>query len=69
MTVNSDPTINDAQLRVKAISALKKELGTAATLRFLALMHQNQTDYVEVSRQMYEEQSLDEIFARAKQNW
>jgi hypothetical protein len=32
-------------------------------------MHQNQTDYVEVSRQMYEEQSLDEIFARAKQNW
>jgi hypothetical protein len=41
----------------------------AATLRFLALMHQNSTDYVEISRQIYDGQELDEIFARAKQTW
>ena len=66
---DSTQTVNDTQLRVKAIAALKKELGMAATLRFLSLMNQNSTDYVEVSRQIYEEQQLDEIFSRAKENW
>ena len=66
---NSTHTMNDTQLRVKAIALLKKELGMATTLRFLALMNQNSTDYVEISRQIYEEQQLDEIFTRAKQNW
>lgn len=66
---DSTQTMNDTQLRVKAIAALKKELGMAATLRFLSLMNQNSTDYVEVSRQIYEEQQLDEIFSRAKENW
>ena len=67
----TDPTqtMNDTQLRVKALAALKRELGMADTLRFLALMHQNPTDYVEISRQLYEGQQLDEIFARAQQNW
>ncbi len=66
---DSTPTLNDTQLRVKALAALKKELGMAATLRFLALMNQNSTDYVQISRQIYEQQQLDEIFSRAKQNW
>jgi len=66
---NSTQTMNDTQLRVKAIALLKKELGMATTLRFLALMNQNSTDYVEISRQIYEEQQLDEIFTRAKQSW
>jgi hypothetical protein len=66
---DSAQIMNDAQLRVKALAALKKELGMAATLRFLALMQQNPTDYVEVSRQLYENQDMDEIFARAKKNW
>jgi hypothetical protein len=66
---DSIPTLNDAQLRVKALATLKQELGMATTLRFLALINQNSTDYVEISRQIYEEQQLDEIFSRAKQNW
>jgi hypothetical protein len=66
---DSIPTMNDTQLRVKALAALKKELGMAATLRFLALINQNSTDYVEISHQLYEQQQLDEIFSRAKQNW
>jgi hypothetical protein len=62
-------TLNDAQLRVRALATLKQELGMAATLRFLALINQNSTDYVEVSRQIYEGQQLDEIFSRTKQSW
>jgi hypothetical protein len=54
---------------MKALIALKKELGIAETIRFLALMNQNSTDYVERSRQIYEQQTLDEIFSRAQQNW
>lgn len=66
---DSTPTLNDAQLRVKALTTLKQELGMAATLRFLSLINQNPTDYVEISRQIYKGQELDEIFSRAKQNW
>lgn len=66
---DSTPALNDAQLRVKALTTLKQELGMAATLRFLALINQNPTDYVEISRQIYEEQQLGEIFSRVKQNW
>jgi hypothetical protein len=66
---DSTPTLNDAQLRFKAPATLKKELGMAATLRFLALMNQNSTNYAEISRQIYEGQELDEVFSRAKQNW
>jgi hypothetical protein len=33
------------------------------------LVHQNPTDYVEISHQLYAGQQLEEIFARAKQNW
>jgi hypothetical protein len=66
---DSTPTLNDAQLRVKALATLKKELGMPATLRFLALINQNSIDYVEISRQIYEGQELDEIFSRTKQNW
>ncbi|NJL89761.1 MAG: hypothetical protein HC916_08160 [Coleofasciculaceae cyanobacterium SM2_1_6] len=67
--IDSTQTMNDAQLRLKALFALKKELGMADTLRFLALVHHNSTDYVEISHQIYAEQQLDEIFTRAKQNW
>jgi hypothetical protein len=66
---DSAQTMNDAQLRIKAFAALKKELGMADTLRFLALIYQNPTDYVGISRQLYEGQQLDEVFSRAKQNW
>ena len=62
-------TMNDAEIRVRGIKALHQELGIAATLKFLALMHQSPTDYVQISRQLYEGQQLDEIFARARQNW
>lgn len=66
---DSTQAMNDNQLRMKAIAALKQELGMAATLRFLALIHQSPTDYVEVSRQLYDGQSLEDIFTRAKGNW
>lgn len=66
---DSVEALNDTQLRVKALAALRKELGVAATLRFLALMNQNSTDYVDISRQIYQDQTIDEIFGRAKQNW
>ena len=66
---DSTQTLNDSQLRIKALATLKQELGMAATLRFLALINQNSTDYIEISRQIYEGQQLDEIFSRAQQHW
>jgi hypothetical protein len=67
----TDPTqaMNDNQIRMRAMTALKQELGVANMLRFLALIHQSPTDYVEISRQLYGNQSLEEIFSRAKENW
>ncbi len=66
---DSTQTMSDTQLRLKALLTLKKELGIADTLRFLARVHQKSTKYVEISHQIYAEQQLNEIFARVKQNW
>ncbi|NES72683.1 MAG: hypothetical protein F6K24_49550 [Okeania sp. SIO2D1] len=52
-----------------SMEALYKSLGVAGALRFLSLLHREQTDYVDVSKRVYREQTIDEIFARAGQNW
>jgi hypothetical protein len=61
--------INEAELRVLGIDALNKALGPAEALRFLALFHREPTDYVEISKKLYENQSVEEIFKRAKEHW
>jgi len=61
--------IDEAELRVLGIDALNKALGPAEALRFLALFHHEPTDYVEVSKKLYENQSVEEIFKRAKEHW
>ena len=61
--------MDEAKLRVIGIDALNKALGPAEALRFLALFHREPTDYVEVSRKLYEGQSVEEIFKRARENW
>jgi len=62
-------TIDDAEIRVTGIEALNRALGSAAALRFLALLHRDPTDYVEISRRLYEGQSVDEVFERARKRW
>ncbi len=61
--------MNDAEIKVKGIEALNKTLGPATALRFLALLHREPTDYVEISRHLYGRQTIDEIFERAKKQW
>jgi len=62
-------TIDESELRVLGIDALNKALGPTEALRFLALFHHEPTDYVEVSKKLYENQSVEEIFRRAKEHW
>ena len=61
--------IDESELRVRGIDALNKALGPAEALRFLALFHREPTDYVDVSKKLYENQSVEEIFKRAKEHW
>jgi hypothetical protein len=62
-------TMNDAEIKFKGIEALNKTLGPAAALRFLTMLHREPTDYVEISRKLYEGQTIEEIFKRAKKQW
>lgn len=61
--------MNDTEIKLKGIDALNKSLGTTAALRFLTMLHREQTDYVAISRRLYAGYSIDEIFARAKKRW
>ena len=61
--------MDDAEIRISGIEALNKALGPAAALRFLALFHREPTDYVEISRRLYEGQTVEEIFERAQKHW
>ena len=58
--------MNDAEIKLKGIDALNKTLGASAALRFLNLLHREPADYVEISRRLYEDQTIDEIFKRVK---
>lgn len=59
-------TMDDTEIKFKGIEALNKVLGPTAALRFLTLLHREPTDYVEISRRLYEGQTIEEIFKRAK---
>lgn len=62
-------TLSDTELRIRGIEILNEKLGTSAALRFLSLLHREPTDYVAISRRLYEGQSIDDIFVRARGNW
>ncbi len=61
--------MDDTEIRINGIKALNKALGPAAALRFLTLLHREPTDYVEISRRLYEDQTIEEIFERAEKQW
>ena len=57
---------DDAQIQASGILALNKALGPTAALRFLTLLRHDTTDYVAISRRLYEGQTVDDIFGRAR---
>jgi hypothetical protein len=61
--------MDDAEIKFRGIDALNKTLGPAAALRFLMMLHREPTDYVEISRKLYEGQTIEEIFERAREEW
>jgi len=61
--------LSDTELKVTGIEALNKALGAADAYRFMTLLHNEKTDYVEISHRIYEGQSINDIFARAKTQW
>ena len=61
--------MDDTEIRVSGIEALNKALGPTAAFRFLTLLHREPTDYVEISRRLYEVQTMEEIFERARKHW
>jgi hypothetical protein len=62
-------TVTDSELRVSGIEALNRALGATGALRFLGMIHRDPTDYVEVSRRIYDGQTVEAIFERAKVQW
>ncbi|HNR90546.1 MAG TPA: hypothetical protein PKM65_19575 [Spirochaetota bacterium] len=61
--------VSGIEVKVSGIEALNKALGAADAYRFMALLHIDRTDYVDMSRRLYDGQSLDEIYSRAKSQW
>jgi hypothetical protein len=61
--------MDDSEIRFRGIEALNQALGPTMALRFLALLHRQATDYVEISQRLYEGQTIEDIFARASEGW
>ncbi len=62
-------TMDDNEVKLKGIEVLNKNLGPSVALRFLTLLHREPTDYVKISRRLYEGQAIEEIFKRARKQW
>ena len=65
----SQIVINDTAIQLNGINALNKALGHSGALRFITLIHREPTDYIEISRRLYETQTVSDIFERAKKRW
>lgn len=52
--MSASHTMTDSELRVSGIEALNHALGPRGAMRFLGMIHRDPTDYVEVSRRIYE---------------
>ncbi len=61
--------MDDTEIRIKGIEVLNQTLGYSSALRFLSLFYREPTDYVQISRRLYEGQTVEEIFERAKKHW
>ena len=61
--------MDDTEIRIKGIEVLNRALGTSSALRFLSLFHREPTNYVEISKRLYEGQTVEEIFERARKHW
>ncbi len=61
--------MDDTEIRIKGIEVLNQALGISGALRFLSLLHKEPTDYVEISKRLYEGQTVEEIFERARRHW
>jgi len=61
--------MNDTEIIINGIEVLNKTLGITNALRFISLMHNEPTNYVEISQRLYDGQTIEEIFDRAKKNW
>ena len=62
-------TMTDTELRIAGINALNQALGASGAYRFLTLLYNEPTDYVEISRKLYKNQGIDDIIERSKKNW
>jgi len=58
--------VDDTEIRIRGTEALNKALGPVDALRFLTLLHRVPTDCVEISRRLYNGQTIEEILERAK---
>ena len=61
--------LTEQEIKVTGMEALNKALGLAGTHKFLTLLHHEPTDYVEISRRLFEGKSAEEIFKRGKAIW
>ena len=61
--------VDDDELAVSGMEALFSALGPAAALRFVAMVKRGHGDSVEMSRRLYENQTIQEVHERAKRNW
>ena len=59
----------EEKLKVTGIEALNKALGPERARELLALIHCEPMSWIEISKMLYEGQSVEEIFKRAKEHW
>jgi hypothetical protein len=65
----SQTVFDDTKIRLSGIDALNRALGRVRALRFMTLIQGEPTDYVQISRRLYKNQSVAQIFERAKSTW
>lgn len=59
---------SDTLIRHEGIQALRERLGPVEAERFIALINRESFDYTEWQQTLWQDKSVDEVFAMAKEH-
>ena len=61
--------LTESAVMEKGTMVLLKELGYSGFMKYLRLLSNGNQNYMDVRDEIFEGQSIDDVFASAKKNW
>jgi len=67
--LNEKAKYSDKEILEKGTKALIKEIGYSGYLRFIQQIEQNNSDYLKIQDEIFNDMNIEELYKKASENW